>query len=393
MSNNDLDNEKTVVTEPVDAAFDAVDSDAPEAEADPEPKAERKTRTGYCVAWLAVIIALAAFTLVAWQSFQSWRSADNVVVDQSAQQALQATSALATRIDAASDQIESLSQKMESNTPEDFTDEIATIRREIGEKGALTESLPSRMSALEESVAALAGISVSARATFLLREAEYYLQIANAQLQLANNPELAAEALAMADERVAQIADPGLIDVRRALADERAALEVMEKPDLAGMALTLASLARVVDSLPLAGKDDRSESAPDDDNDERGTTARAWDSMKSAMSELVKVTPPDRAKMALLSPDAEYFLRNNIAMQLQASRLALLRGEQAIFEQSLDDTSALLETYFDNDSTQVMSALETIAEVRNGSITLAAPDISRSLSLLRQFRTLSEARE
>jgi uncharacterized protein HemX len=111
------------------------------------------------------------------------------------------------------------------------------------------------------------------------------------------------------------------------------------------------------------------------------------------MSGLVKVTPPEQAKLALLSPDAAYFLRNNIALQLQAARLALLRGEQAIFEQTLDDTSALLSNYFDANSAQVVSAQQTIAEIRSKVFTTAMPDISESLQLLRQFRTLSETTE
>ena len=108
------------------------------------------------------------------------------------------------------------------------------------------------------------------------------------------------------------------------------------------------------------------------------------------MSGLVKVTPPDQATFELLTPDAEYFLRSNIALQLQAARLALLRGEQAVFEQSLDDTAALLNQYFDTDSTQVAGALDTLTEIRSNLEATAAPDISGSLDLLRQFQALRE---
>ncbi|MEJ2255547.1 MAG: uroporphyrinogen-III C-methyltransferase [Woeseiaceae bacterium] len=109
------------------------------------------------------------------------------------------------------------------------------------------------------------------------------------------------------------------------------------------------------------------------------------------MSGLVKVTPPERARLMQLSPDTEYFLRANIALQLQAARLALLRGEQAIFEQTIDDTIMLLNEYFDADSAQVAGALETLAEIRGHVFTTDVPDISESLRLLRQFRTLSES--
>jgi uncharacterized protein HemX len=196
----------------------------------------------------------------------------------------------------------------------------------------------------------------------------------------------------MADERVTQLSDPALTAVRQAIANELAALEVMEKPDLEGATLTLASLARVVESLPLASATAADEEV-DTDAAEMSGIDRAWGSVKDAMSGLVKVTPPDQAKLALVSPDAEYFLRNNIALQLQSARLALLRGEQAIFEQTLDDTSALLEAYFDADSAQVKSAQLTISEIRARVFAASAPDISESLHLLRQFRILRETRE
>jgi uncharacterized protein HemX len=196
----------------------------------------------------------------------------------------------------------------------------------------------------------------------------------------------------MADERVTQLSDPALTAVRRAISDELAALEVMEKPDLEGATLTLASLARVVESLPLLSRAAGDNAATEDDDEQSGVD-RAWGSVKDAMSGLVKVTPPDEAKLALVTPDSEHLLRNNIALQLQSARLALLRGEQAIFEQSLDDTSALLKAYFDTQSAQVESTLLTISEIRADVFTVAMPDISESLRLLRQYRTLSETLE
>jgi uroporphyrin-3 C-methyltransferase len=246
------------------------------------------------------------------------------------------------------------------------------------------------MSNLENSLAALQGASAGARDTWLLAEAEYYMQIANAQLQLGNNPQLAMLALEMADERVVQMANPALTDVRRALSDELAALEAMEKPDLQGVTLTLASLARVIDSLPLRAAGSTAAAAEGAPDEEAGAAGRAWASVKDAMSGLVKVTPPDEDIRVLLTPDAAQLIRSNLALQLQAARLALLRGEQAVFEQSLEDADALIAQYFDSGSAQVASVQDTIAEIRDSMVVVKAPDISESLRLIRQFRVLSE---
>ena len=380
-----MSNEKNDIQTTEDAEFVMEDA---AAEAAPEETLEAKPRRSSGIAWLAVFLAAGAFAGVAYTLVLDWMGNE----DSSAVDTISRIEALDRRVTAANDAVVAVDSKLGQITHPDYSAQIGAVQRDVDEQLGVLNSLPPRMTSLENSVASLAGISTGARETFLLAEAEYYLQIANAQLQLANNPHLAALALGMADERVTQMSDPGLTDVRRAISDELQALEVMEKPDLEGATLKLSSLARVTESLPIGGANSEADSEQALDAEGSGAT-RAWASVKDAMSGLVKVTPPDQAKLAVVSPDAEYFLRNNIALQLQAARLALLRGEQAIFEQSLDDASALLNTYFDTSSDQVTSAQLTISEIRNGVFATSVPDISDSLRLLRQFRTLRETIE
>ena len=385
MSDKDNDQQPVVENETVEEP--AVQEPAVEEPVVEEPPAEepRRRRSGNSVAWLAFLFAIVALAAAGYTTWQDRRDDAGDRIDS-------ALAGLESSVDETARSMSSLEARVSDLAEQDPGVDAAVdaLRRDVNEQLRLLESLPARISTLESSVASLAGVSEGARDAWILAESEYYMQIANAQLQLANNPHLASLALKMADERIVQLANPALTDVRRAISDELAALEVMEKPDIEGATLTLASLARVVEALPLAASE---ESAADEaaiDPDLSGPS-RAWASVKNAMSGLVKVTPPERAKLAQLSPDTEFFLRNNIALQLQAARLALLRGEQAVFEQTLDDTTALLREYFDGDSTQVSGALETIAEIRGHVFTTDTPDISTSLQLLRQYRSLQES--
>jgi uroporphyrin-3 C-methyltransferase len=188
-----------------------------------------------------------------------------------------------------------------------------------------------------------------------------------------------------------QLANPALANVRRALAAELRTLESIDQPDAEGAALTLASLAEVVDSLPL-----RQEiGAPDGDGDaldpELTGTSRALASLKSAFSSAISVRRVDAAVTPFIAPEAQYFLRANLALQLQGARLALLRGEAALFEQSLDDAANWLNKYYDANSTPVQSALQTINDVRGSVLSVELPDISESLRLLRQFNAPADA--
>ena len=350
------------------------------------PAPERKDRrNGGGIAWLALFLALVAAAGVGYMAMQDWRTRD--AAEQRANSVAELRSRVASSTDAVQDLDASLDQLAAAD--EQVASELRALRADLDGRLQLLDSLPSRMSNLENSLAAVQGISAGARNTLLLAEAEYYMQLANAQLQLAGNPELAALALGMADDRIVQLADPALTAVRRALADELAALDVMQKPDIEGATLTLSSLAGVVATLPLRQTDaDEPDAAANVDEESSGVD-RAWASVKRAASGLVRVTPPDETAMPLLTPDAEYFLRTNLTLQLQVARLALLRGEQAAFEQSLADADDWLRDYFDTTSAQVRGARATIDEIRSSMVVVSPPDISGSLQLLRQFNSLS----
>lgn len=380
--NKDPDLERTEKDSPLDEETGEFETVPPAAEPAEE---KRPKRRGNGVAWLALLVSLIAAAAVGYTIFQSWAAAGDTAAED-------AIADLDVRLRAAAESRDELAARVQQLGEVEMVSraELDALRQSLTEDIERFSSIPPRMSTLESSVASLAGISDGARDAWLLAEAEYYMQIANAQLQLANNPALAALALKMADERVVQMGNPALTDVRRAISDELAALDLMEKPDIAGATMTLASLAHVVESLPLASET-KAESAQQASADEESSGVnRAWVSLKNAMSGLVKVTPPDETRIALLSPDAESFLRSNLALQLQSARLALLRGEQVVFEQTLDDTSELLSRYFDNDSAQVASARATLLELRGDVVTSAPPDISGSLRLLRQYQALRE---
>ena len=360
----------------------------PEALPAPESAASVKKGSGG-IAWLALFLALLSGAGVGYMAVQDWRAQGD------AQASASSLADLGNRLASTRESLSNIDRGLAALAEADAraASDLQQLQAGFEDRIRLLDSLPSRMSNLENSLSTLQGVSTGARNTWLLAEAEYYMQIANAQLQLAGNPHLAALALGMADERIMQLADPALTGVRQALANELAALDGMEKPDIEGITLTLASLAHVVDSLPLreATRVATDELTPD--AEEPGGLARAWASVKGAAAGLVRVTPPDETAIPLMTPDAEYFLRTNLTLQLQVARLALLRGEQAVFEQSLDDAAEWLELYFDTQSAQVRGAKATLAEIREDLFVVTPPDISESLRLLRQFNSITDTTE
>jgi uncharacterized protein HemX len=242
----------------------------------PEEEAPSRARSGNSVAWIAFLASIIALAAAGYTAWHNWQLSSDTSADDS-------YARLDSRVSSSASTLSELQAEVTALGERDpgFDAALQSLRRDFDERVRLLDSLPTRMSTIESSVASLAGVSEGARDAWILAESEYYMQIANAQLQLANNPHLASLALKMADERIVQLANPGLTDVRRAISDELATLDVMEKPDIEGASLTLASLSRVVESLPLAATAEADEAADELDPELSGAS-RAWASVKNA---------------------------------------------------------------------------------------------------------------
>ena len=337
------------------------------------------------VAWLALVLAAAALTWIAYQGLTGSVD-DSALSIQTTQieQMRESLHAIRQATDANDEKIAGLTDKADRRD-----ERIQTIEVQLAEQLQRLESMHARLGSLEGSMAELKGTSSGLRDSWLLAEAEYYMQIANAQLQLADNPKLATLALQLADEKVAQLANPALTGIRRALAGELRALDAIESPDIEGIALALSSLAGVVDSLQLNQEVETPDAAPVAVGPELTGMDRMFASLRRTASEMVSIRRTDESVRPLIAPEAQYFLRANLALQFQTARIALLRGEQALFDQSLDDAASWLNSYYDAESAPVRSALQTISEMRQSVTPVAFPDLSESLRLLREYRDMS----
>lgn len=333
-------------------------------------------------AWLALLLALAGLAGTGYLYLQDrGQETRRAGADAS-------IAALSGNLDDTVDTVGSLRGRIEelADSETRYARELETLERQLDRLLERFEALPARITSLEDAMSSLQGISTSARDTWWLAEAEYYMQLANAQLQLAGNPELAKLALDYADQRIRQMANPALTDVRRALARELRALSSIERPDIDGVSLALSSLADDVSSLPLQQDIPRAGAANAVAAGDEEGAGRAWAAIKRAFRDVVSVRRTDEEVTPLLSPEAVYFLRANLALQMQTARLALLRGERSVYEESLADAIRWLRQYFDTDSRAVESALQTLAEAREAYVEFTPPDISESLRLLRQHR-------
>jgi uroporphyrin-3 C-methyltransferase len=275
----------------------------------------------------------------------------------------------------------------------DLEDELAGIAADNAEtRGAASslgerlDAIPGRLLDIEQSLAATQGISIDARRRWLYAEAEYYLTVANAELNLAGRWESAESALVLADQKLLELADPGLAGVREQISGELQALRSVNLPDIEGHSFSLSRLAEAGRDLPMrAAAPGVFTSGGEAPGEETSGLARVWQSLKNAIAGMVRVErradPVDRN----LSAEEQAFVRQQLELELGLARFALVRGQTELFSQSLTAAIALLERHFDTTEVAVESSMALLAEMVDLEIAPIRPDISGSLTLLRSL--------
>ena len=129
-------------------------------------------------------------------------------------------------------------------------EDIDRLAERISQETEALGTLPARIDTLQESVERFAAAGDKVRAAWLLAEAEHYMRIANAQLGLAGDVDVAQTSLGLADDTLRELNEPRLTPVRKLLAKEINDLKAVPRPDTEGIVLTLGSLADSLEGQP-----------------------------------------------------------------------------------------------------------------------------------------------
>jgi uroporphyrin-3 C-methyltransferase len=226
---------------------------------------------------------------------------------------------------------------------------------------------------------------------WMIAEAEYLLRIASHRLDLARDTATARVALELADQRLRDTRDPGWAGVREQIARDSARLAAFEAPDSTGLSARLGALIEQVPQIQVA----RATIGPERTLPERVARApgeRSWntllDDLWLGFKDSVRIRERDRPVQAMLAPEHEFFLYENLRLHLEAARFALVRYDAALYRDNLGVAAAWLERYFDPADPVTAALSQAVAELGRIDISPELPDISRSLRALEVRRQL-----
>lgn len=317
-------------------------------------------------ATIALIVALAALVLLAWQWLDN-RQRFNAM-EYSLTQRL-------SEFDARNRESQLLAKQAQDASAQ-ATTHVTLLEQKLAE----SESQQDALQTLYQEFA-------NNRDDRLVSEAEQLLVLAGEQLQLAGNVRSALMALQTADMRLQQIDKPQAIQLRKLIAKDIERLQAVPAVDVVGTSLRLEGMAAAVENLPLLS-DHHPHSANDavapdyETNAWRRLAGEVWHDIR----QLVRIERIDHPEPPLLTPEQSFFLRENLRLRLLTARIALLQRDDSSYHADLRAADDWLKRHFDTSDQNVQNTLTTIRQLAGNVINIQLPDISESLNAASRYK-------
>lgn len=225
--------------------------------------------------------------------------------------------------------------------------------------------------------------------TWLLSEADFLVKMAGRKLWADKDVTTAGTLLKSADASLAEMKDPSLIDVRRAITQDISTLASVNQVDFDGIILKVNQLADQVDNLRMADSD--LDEAPMDENDTslsaslsewRQNLSKSWHNF---LSEFITVRRRDSGAEPLLAPNQDVYLRENIRARLLVAAQAVPRHQNETYRQSLETAAVWVRAYFDNNDAATKAFLEQLDALSQQSVSMDVPTELQSQPLLEKL--------
>lgn len=219
---------------------------------------------------------------------------------------------------------------------------------------------------------------------WLLSEADFLLNNALRKLVLDNDVETSISLLKVADETLEKVSDPRIVSVRTAINQDLKQLLAVNNVDQNAIMQRLSQLANNLDDLTVL---DVNFDEVDSTNQKLTDSLEDWkeNAEKSATSFLnhfIRITPRNSHDKALLAPNQDIYLRENIRLRLQIAIMAVPRQQDDLYKQSLEAVASWIRSYFDTSTEIAQNFLKSLDELAEQSIYVDTPNQLSSLNVL-----------
>ena len=328
-------------------------------------------KSSSAIAWLALLLGVALGGGAAWLFPQLQRA------EQTIDQRL-------ARLENSSGQEESNLEALEQSLQSELRSGLAELESAAdGEAARLTRDLESLEQQMSTQRDELARFSASDRDSWLLAEAEYLLRLANQRLIMAGDTVAAEALLVSADKVLRELDDTTLHQVRGAVAADLAAVRAVPKIDVEGIYLRLAAqIERAGELVIFQLPEQEAQPRPQAAEHWRDRLRQGYEAALLKLSDYIIIRRRDVPMQALMDPQWEGLVRQNLRMLLEQAQVALLSGNQTLYSESLERAQHWLAQFQDSDEAAAAAMDRELRQMAGFTVAVQLPDISRSLQTL-----------
>lgn len=287
--------------------------------------------------------------------------------------------------DALANQLTALQKAQESQKAE-LEGIIKQQAAQLKQANRQQETLAKQLDEVQQKVATISGSDAK---TWLLAQADFLVKLAGRKLWSDQDVTTAAALLKSADASLADMNDPSLITVRRAITDDIASLSAVSQVDYDGIILKLNQLSNQVDNLRLADND--SDGSPmDSDGEELSSSISEWrinlqKSWQNFMDNFITIRRRDDTAVPLLAPNQDIYLRENIRSRLLVAAQAVPRHQEETYRQALENVSTWVRAYYDTDDATTKAFLDEVDQLSQQNISMDLPETLQSQAMLEKL--------
>ena len=315
----------------------------------------------------------------------------------------------------AADRVQSLVDTATTNTQRELAAQIAALEASVGEQQArlneqqarakeqqarfneqnarLTEQkallneqqlrISEQQARSAEQQRRLGELSAEDQRAWQLAEIRYLLRLANQRLIMAGDTQSAEALLRSADNTLRELGDADLHALRAAVAADLAAVRAIPKLDIQGLYLRVEALMREADALVLFELPERAVATePPRAEDWQARLAQGYAAAVAKLSEYIVVSRRDVPVEALMDPQYEGLVRQNLRMLLEQAQAAMLSGNALLYRKSLERAEGWVTQFFKEDERSAQAMAEELRRLRDERVAVSRPDLGASLAAL-----------
>jgi uncharacterized protein HemX len=220
---------------------------------------------------------------------------------------------------------------------------------------------------------------------FPLAEVDYLLRLADNKLKLERNLTTARLALDAAQQRLKAVGESAMASVQTMISEAIASLRGVQLPDITALSHKIVQMENEVVGLPLQIKsgtpDIKNVVKPAATATVSADTERSWwdrtsQAVWNQFKGIVVIRRVRSEAPPLIAMEEDFFLRQNLQLELESMRMALLRGDAQMYQDSNELVRKWINTYFDAEDARVATFLSELKALQTVPFNPYIPDLA-----------------